>query len=207
MKYNITKIRLRKVAADKKNAGSLFIQFLAKNPDNRLDKGEVTILDEDFAEDYAEYLQVSQQDGVDVFGEPKWAPSVLKDANKPIPEDMLVMPHSYFEQYVFPGGEMVACDDNGHPRKDSKGQMVLRDAVWVFTIKAPDNETGELKYVRGFDPVTQGRRIMQAFYKPKSEFMDIQSQGIVLPQSPETPLINGATAAPGAVQTPAQPPV
>ena len=207
MKYNITKIRLRKVAEGKKNAGSLFIQFLAKNPANRLDKGEVTILDEDFAADYAEYLMPSVQDGVDTFGQPKWAESVLKDQNKPIPEDMLVMPYSYFEQFMFPNGEMVAVDEDGNPRTNEKGQKILRDSVWVFTMKVMDPDTGKLAYIKNFDPITQGRRIMAAFYRPKENFMQVESQGVVLPQNPETPLINGESAAPGAAQTQAQPPV
>lgn len=74
-------------------------------------------------------------------------------------------------------------------------------------MKVMDPDTGKLAYIKNFDPITQGRRIMAAFYRPKENFMQVESQGVVLPQSPETPLINGESAATGTAQTPAQPPV
>lgn len=194
MKYNITKIRLRKIQDGKRNAGQLFIQFLAKNPDNRLDKGEVTVLDEDFAEDYAEYLNESIQDGVDSFGEPKWKESQLKDANKPIPADMLVAPHSQFEQFVFPGGPRVALDIDGNVRHNEAGKPIIRDSITVFTWKVVDNETGELRYIRGWDPVSRGTSLMNRLYGPMSLIADQGPTGVVLPQGVATPLINSGTA-------------
>lgn len=202
MKYNITKIKLRKVAEGKRNAGQLFVQFTVKNPDNRLDKGDVTVFDEDFAEDYAEYYALSvKDDKKDTFGQDVWKPSVLKDPNKPCPEDLLVATHAQFEQYVFPGGPRVALNEDGTPRKNSRDKYIIQESIWVFTWKRVDNETGELGYIRGWDPKSRGASIMANLYGPMSMIADqTQPMGVVLPMNPGTPLTppltNGETAAP-----------
>lgn len=167
MKYILENIALRAVAEGKRNAGSLFIQADAVNPDDIFDDpSRITIFNERLCNKYAEYLTIAVQNGTDRFGREVWK-STLKDANKPIPESLTVMTHAKFEQYVFPGGPKIALSSNGvDPIINEKTrQPVMRSAIWVFTKKAVDNETGELDYIRNWDPISVGQRIEAAFYK------------------------------------------
>lgn len=207
MKYNLTEIKLRKVADGKRNAGQLFVQFTAENPDDILDGGEVTILNPRFARQFEPYLQISQQGPNDPFGQPTWLPSLLKDQNNPIPDKLLTITHADFELYMFPGDEdYVLIDDNNQPRLNSKGNMIVSRSVLVFTKKKVDNESGQLVgYAPGFSPEEQGRSIMQAYYKPLREFTQTAPQGIALPQDVETQLINSGST-PAAPATPAATP-
>lgn len=212
MKYKISKIKLRKVAEGKRNAGSLFVQFTVRNPDNRLDKGEVTVFDEDFAADYEEYYALSEPGVKDGFGQQTWQDSKLKDPAKPCPEDLLVATHAQFEQYIFPGGPRVALDDEGKPRRNDRGRYIVQESIWVFTWKALDNETGELRYIRGWDPASRGASIMNNLYGPMSLIAESnQPMGVVLPMNPGTPLTppltNGETAAPAGATPTATPTV
>ncbi len=207
MKYTLENIALRKVAEGKKNAGSLFIQADAVNPDDIFDEGgRVSIFNERLCNKYAEYLTIATQDGKDRFGREVWK-STLKDANKPIPESLTIMTHAKFEQYVFPGGPKIALDSNGNPIINEKThQPVMRAAIYVFTKKAVDNETGEIDYIRNWDPISVGQRIEAAFYKTP----DVQTAGgLVLPQGDDPLLTNSASstqaAAPAAPETPAAP--
>jgi hypothetical protein len=202
MKYILENIALRKVAEGKRNAGSLFIQADAVNPDDIFDEGgRVTIFNERLCNKYAEYLTVAVQNGTDRFGREVWK-STLKDANKPIPESMTVMTHAKFEQYVFPGGPKIALDSNGEPIINQKtNEPVMRSAIYVFTKKAVDNETGEIDYIRNWDPISVGQRIEANFYKTP----DVQTAGgVVLPQGDDPLLTNSASDA-AAAAAPAAP--
>lgn len=195
MIYNIEDIRLLKVAEGKKNAGQLYLKFTAMDPENPIDNGEVTVLDPLFVKMYEPYLQLAQQDGVDQFNAPKYKPSLLKDATKPLPESLLKAKYTQFEKYVFPNAEvMVQLDAEGNPRKNEKGNFVTAQSIWVFTWKRVDNQTGELGYVRNWDPESRGKSIMENFYKPLKDFTTTASTGIVLPQGEDAPLINGESA-------------
>lgn len=203
MKYILENIALRKVAEGKRNAGALFIQADAVNPDDIFDEGgRVTIFNERLCNKYAEYLTIAVQDGTDRFGREVWK-STLKDANKPIPESMTVMTHAKFEQYVFPGGPKIALDSNGNAIKSEKtNEPVMRAAIYVFTKKAVDNETGELGYIRNWDPISVGQRIEANFYKTP----DVQTAGgIVLPQGDDPLLTNSASNTPAAAAPAAAP--
>lgn len=195
MKYNLTDIKLRKVADGKRNAGTLFIQATVVNPDDEWDEdGSLTTFNERLVKKFAQYIGVSQPGALDQFGRQTWQPSPLLNQANPIPESMLVLTHAQFEEFKFPGGERVQLDDNGQPRRNDSGQMIVRDSVRVLTKKTVDNETGETRYANGWDPVSQGNSIMLNLYAPLSQFTESVPQGIVLPQQPETPLINGASA-------------
>lgn len=196
MKYILENIALRKVAEGKRNAGALFIQADAVNPDDIFDEGgRVTIFNERLCNKYAEYLTIAVQDGTDRFGREVWK-STYKDSQNPLPESLTVMTHAKFEQYVFPGGPKVALDSNGDPIKSERtNQPVMRAAIYVFTKKAVDNETGELSYIRNWDPISVGQRIEANFYRTP----DVQTAGgIVLPQGDDPLLTNSASNTPGA---------
>jgi hypothetical protein len=134
-------------------------------------------------------------DTPDAFGRPVWKPSLPKDANKPLPETLTTLTHAQFETYRFPNDrELVAVDTDGTPLRDSKDQLVTRRSITVLTKKTVDNETGETRYAKGWGLEEQGDAMMRRMYRPKSQFTNESSGGIVLPQDAETPLINGATA-------------
>lgn len=204
MIYNITKIELHQVPEGKRNAGSYFLKFLARNPNNRMDKGEVTELDEDWVADYVDYLQLAEPDGVDQWNQPKFKPSKLKDESKPLPEDLLKAPYTQFEQYLTPGGEeYVLVDDDGVPRKNERGQYITTRCVYVFTWKKVDNQSGLESYIKGRDPITLGSRLLARYYKPLKEFTANENTGIVLPQGTDAPLINGESAPAATAPAPA----
>lgn len=197
MNYNLENIRLRKVAEGKSNAGALFIQATCVNPDDEWDEPvEMTTFNERMVNIFKQYLAVSQQDGEDNFGRPRFKASALLDATKPLPEKYLVFTHARVEEFVFPGGEEhIQVDDQGQPVKNKKtGQYYRRKSVLVLTKKKVDNETGELDYAEGWRPEQQGRSILNAFYKPARIFDSPTSAPIVLPQGENAPLINGESA-------------
>lgn len=207
MKYILEDIKLRKVAEGKRNAGSLFIQATVVNPDDEWDEpGSMTTFNERVVKKFAQYLQLSVQEGTDNFGQPAWKPSLPLDANKPIPDNMLIMTHAQFEEVPSPGGiEMVRINDDGTPRVNPKnGQYYRRTSIIVLTKKVVDNETGEIRYARGWSPTEQASGIWSNLYAPASQF-DGASQGVILPIGATTPLINGQTAAPATPETPTTP--
>lgn len=216
MKYILQDIKLRKVADGKRNAGALFVQATVVNPDDIWDdNGTLTSFNETLTKMFAKYLAEAQPGPVDQFGRQTYLPSVLLNASNPIPENLTTFTHAQFEEFIFPGGEHVALDDQGNPRRNEKGQLITRSSIMVLTKKSVDNETGELRYARGWDKNSQGQSILNNLYAPLSQFTQSQPTGIVLPQSPETPLINGASApatpspapVPGAPVTPGAAPV
>lgn len=198
MKYNLENIKLRKVAEGKQNAGSLFIQASVVNPDDEWDEpGTLTTFNERLVAKFAQYLLPSQPGAVDQFGRQTWQPSQLKDATNPIPAEMLVMTHAQFEEYPFPGGvEYVALNDGSNtPRVNPKnGQFYRRKSITVLTKKVVDNETGEVRYAKGWTPAEQASGIINNMYAPASQFEGSATMGIQLPISAETPLINSASA-------------
>lgn len=203
MNYKLTDIKLRQVAADaRRNAGSFFLQATLVNPDDEWDEdATMTTFNARLIAKFQQYLGVSQPGPNDQFGRPTWLPSKLLDQTKPIPDSLLTFAHGAIEQFMFPGGEMVAVDENNTPRMNDDGKLILRSAVYVVTKKTVDNETGETRYAKGWDPITQGTSIMNHFYAPKDQFAINQPAGVVLPQSPTAPLINGGTAPTGAPAT------
>lgn len=204
MKYVIKDIVLRKVA-EGQNAGTTFVQFSLVNPDNRFDAPiSVTRFERAIVAPYEEYLTLSQQAGTDNFGRPVWAPSLPKDQNNPLPEDLTVLKNAHIATYCFPNGqELVAVDSDGQPIRDKHGNLVTARSVKVVTMDRYDNETGQRDgYCNGWDLEGQGEQIMRRLYRPLSQFTNESSGGIVLPQDAETPLINGATA-PAAAAAPA----
>lgn len=216
MKYILEDIKLRKVASDKRNAGALFVQATVVNPDDDWDdNGTLTTFNERLVKKFAQYVAEAQPGPLDQFGRQTYLPSVLLNAANPIPENLTTLTHAQFEEFIFPGGEHVALDDQGNPRRNEKGQLITRSSIMVLTKKSVDNETGELRYARGWDKNSQGQSILNNLYAPLSQFTQSQPTGIVLPQSPETPLINGASApatpspatVPGAPVTPGAAPV
>lgn len=195
MKYNVTDIKLRKVADGKRNAGTLFVQATVVNPDDIFDEpGTMTTFNEQVVKAYAQYLIPAQPGPNDQFGRPTWLPSMLKDASKPIPEQLTVLTNAQFEEFAFPCGTCVQVDETGAPRRNSKGSLLTRNSIMVLTKKTVDNETGEKRYARGWDPVSVGTSIMNALYAPLSQFTEAEPAGISLPQDPDTPLINSQTA-------------
>jgi hypothetical protein len=197
MKYVLKDIKLRTVKEGSRNAGSLFIQATVVNPDDMFDDdGTMISFNERIVKAFAEYLMPSvKADTPDAFGRPVWKPSLPKDANKPLPETLTTLTHAQFETYRFPNDrELVAVDTDGTPLRDSKDQLVTRRSITILTKKTVDNETGETRYAKGWGLEEQGDAMMRRMYRPKSQFTNESSGGIVLPQDAETPLINGATA-------------
>lgn len=207
MNYKLVDIKLRQVAADARhNAGSFFVQATLVNPDDDWDDdATLTTFNERLVAKFKQYIGVSQPGPVDQFGRQTWLPSQLLNAANPIPESLLTFTHGAIEQFVFPGGEMVAINDDGTPRRNENNKLIMRSSIYVVTKKTVDNETGEQRYAKGWDPVSQGTSIMNAFYAPKDQFATNQPMGVVLPQSAATPLINGGTAPTGAPAPTAQP--
>jgi len=198
MKYNLEDIKLRKVADGKPNAGSLFLQATVVNPDDDWDEpGTMTTFNERMVKKLAEYIVPALPGPVDQFGRQTWLPSQLKDATKPIPAELLVMTHAQFEQVLSPGGvDMVRLKDGENvPMVNPKnGQFYRRNSIIVLTKKIADNETGELRYAKGWSPEEQASSIWNNLYAPASQFDNGQSAGIVLPGAPETPLTNSVSA-------------
>ena len=201
MKYNLEDIKLRKVAEGKQNAGTLFLQATVVNPDDEWDEpGALTTFNERLVKKFAEYVVPAQPGPVDQFGRQTWFTSQLKDATKPIPAELLVMTHAQFEEAPSPGGvEMVRLKDGtNEPMTNPKnGQFYRRSTIMVLTKKVVDNETGEVRYAKGWTPQEQASGIWNNLYAPASLFDNAPTGGIVLPGSPETPLTNSASA-PGA---------
>lgn len=207
MNYNLENIRLRKVAENKQNAGSLFIQATCVNPDDEWDEPvEMTTFNERMVKIFAQYLAVAQPDGTDQFGRDKFKASALLDATKPLPDKYLRFTGAKLEQYVFPGGvEYIQIGQDGKPVKNPKtGQYYRRRSVLVLTKTTVDNETGERGYAKGWDLESQGSSIMNTFYAPAAQFDGPSNGGIPLPQGADAPLINGESAAPAST-TPPQP--
>ena len=196
MKYNLEDIKLRKVAEGKQNAGSLFIQATVVNPDDEWDEpGTLTTFNERLVKKFAEYLVPSVPGPNDQFGRQTWLPSQLKDATKPIPAEMLVMTHAQFEEVPAPGGvEMVRLQDGSNePMVNPKNkQYYRRKSIIVLTKKVVDNETGEVRYAKGWTPQEQASGIWNNLYAPASQF-DAGPAGVILPGAAETPLINSAS--------------
>lgn len=203
MKYVLKNVKLRKVKEGSRNAGSLFIQATVVNPDDMFDSdGTLTTFNERIVNAFAEYLMPSIQEGTDNFGRPVWKPSLPKDANKPLPEAMTTLTHAQFETYAFPDGkELAAVDTDGAPLRDGNEQLIVRRSITILTKKTVDNETGEMRYAKGWGLEEQGESLMRRLYRPVSQFQASPTGGIALPQDAETPLTNGATA-PGAAPVP-----
>lgn len=192
--YIMKNVRLLKIADGKQNAGKLYLRFTAQNVNCRQDKGEVTTLDEDWANDFAEYVAIAQPDGTDAFGNVRYKQSALLDQAKPIPEDLLQVFNGEFEQYYFPGGPRVALNDDGNsPRLGKAGQLQIYEKIDVFTIRYKSKD-GTFKYAKGWDPESRGGSIANNFYAPLNQFATSQPMGVVLPQQAETPLINSGSA-------------
>lgn len=208
MKYNLESIKLRQVAAGKTNAGTLFIQATVVNPDDDYEEpGSLTTFNERLVKKFAELLLLAQPGPADQFGRQTWLPSMLKDANNPIPENLLVFTGGKFEQVPSPGGvPYVRLNDTGDaPVVNPKnGQFYIVDSIMVLTKTVTDNETGERRYAKGWSPQEQASGIWNNLYAPLSKFDD-SPRGVVLPQSPSTPLINGASGAAAPVQQGAAP--
>ena len=196
MKYNLEDIKLRKVAEGKQNAGSLFLQATVVNPDDEWDEpGTLTTFNERLVKKFEQYLVPAVAGPVDQFGRQTWLPSQLKDATKPIPAELLVMTHAQFEEVPAPGGvEYVRLKDNSdEPMLNPKnGQYYYRKSIIVLTKKVVDNETGEVRYAKGWSPQEQASSIWNNLYAPASKF-SASTSGVVLPGSPEAPLINSAS--------------
>lgn len=203
MKYNLEDIKLRKVAEGKQNAGTLFIQATVVNPDDEWDEpGTLTTFNERLVKKFAEFLVPAQPGPVDQFGRQTYLPSQLKDATKPIPAEMLVMTHAQFEETPAPGGvEMVRLKDGSNePMVNPKnGQFYRRKSIIVLTKKVVDNETGEVRYAKGWTPQEQASGIWNNLYAPASQFDNVGTAGVVLPGAPEAPLINSANGGAPAV--------
>lgn len=199
MKYNLEDIKLRKVAEGKPNAGSLFIQATVVNPDDEYEEpGTMTTFNERLVKKFSELLVPSVAGGTDQFGRQIWNPSQLKDASKPIPENLLVFTGGQFEQVPSPGGVPYVRlkDGSDEPATNPKnGQYYIVNSIMVLTKKTTDNETGERRYAKGWSPQEQASGIWNNLYAPLSKF-DSGSAGVVLPGNPETPLINSASGAP-----------
>ena len=197
MKYNLEDIKLRKVAEGKQNAGTLFLQATVVNPDDEWDEpGTLTTFNERLVAKFAEYLVPSLPGNQDQFGRQTWQPSQLKDANKPIPENLLVMTHAQFEEVQSPGGiDMVRLKDGSNePMVNPKnGQYYRRNSILVLTKKVVDNETGEVRYAKGWSPAEQASGIWNNLYAPAAQFDSAATPGVVLPGNPETPLINSGS--------------
>ena len=200
MNYKLTDIKLRQVDKDAaRNAGTFFIQATVVNPDDEWDSDAVlTTFNDRLVNKFRQYIGVSQPGPIDAFGRQTWLPSALLNAANPIPEGLTTFAHGAIEEFVFPGGEMVAVNDDGTPRMNDAGKLIMRSSIMVVTKKTVDNETGEQRYAKGWSLLEQGTSIMNAFYAPKSQFAINQPAGVVLPQSPTAPLTNGGTAPTGA---------
>lgn len=203
MKYNLEDIKLRKVAEGKQNAGTLFLQATVVNPDDEWDEpGTLTTFNERLVAKFSEYLVPALPGNQDQFGRQTWQPSQLKDVNKPIPENLLVMTHAQFEEVQSPGGiDMVRLKDGSNePMINPKNQQFYRrNSILVLTKKVVDNETGEVRYAKGWSPAEQASGIWNNLYAPASQFDSAATPGVVLPSSPETPLINSASGGAPAV--------
>ena len=197
MKYNLEDIKLRKVAEGKPNAGSLFLQATVVNPDDEWDEpGTLTTFNERLVKKFEQYLVPALPGPMDQFGRQTWNPSQLKDATKPIPAEMLVMTHAQFEEVPSPGGvEYVRLKDNSdEPMVNPKNnQFYYRKSIIVLTKKIVDNETGEVRYAKGWSPQEQASSIWNNLYAPASKF-NAGTSGVVLPGNAETPLINSGSA-------------
>ena len=197
MKYNLEEIKLRKVADGKPNAGSLFVQALVVNPDDEYEEpGQMTTFNERLVKKFAELLVPSVPGPVDQFGRQTWLPSQLKDATKPIPENLLVFTGGQFEQVLTPGGVPYVRlkDGSEEPAINPKtGGYYIVNSILVLTKKTVDNETGEKRYAKGWSPQEQAGSIWNNLYAPLSKF-DGGSAGVVLPGAAETPLINSASS-------------
>lgn len=197
MKYNLEDIKLRKVAEGKQNAGTLFLQATVVNPDDEWDEpGSLTTFNERLVAKFAEYLVPALPGNTDQFGRQTWQKSQLKDANKPIPENLLVMTHAQFEEVQSPGGiDMVRLKDGSNdPMVNPKnGQFYRRNSILVLTKKVVDNETGEVRYAKGWSPAEQASGIWNNLYAPAAQFDSDAKPGVVLPSNPETPLINSGS--------------
>lgn len=199
MKYNLEDIKLRKVADGKPNAGSLFIQATVVNPDDEYEEpGTMTTFNERLVKKFSELLVPSVAGGTDQFGRQIWNPSQLKDANKPIPENLLVFTGGQFEQVPTPGGVPYVRlkDGSDEPATNPKnGQYYIVNSIMVLTKKTVDNETGERRYAKGWSPQEQASGIWNNLYAPLSKF-DGGSAGVVLPGDPASQIAPPAGAAP-----------
>ena len=216
MKYVLTNIKLRKVEGDasKRNVGELFVQATVVNPDDLWDDdAQMTTFNPRLVQEFNKYFSPSVKDEkTDQFGQDIWKPSMLKDENKPCPENLLVFNHAALEQYFFPGGARVATDAEGNVRLiDNK--PIIKQSIWVLTKKTVDNETGETRYAKGWSPSEQGESIMNHFWRiPLNQYEgQTQPMGVVLPMNPGTPLTppltNGETATPAGATPTATPTV
>ena len=207
MKYRLEDILLRTVTKAGPNQGSKFIQATVVNPDDEWDEpGRMTTFNEKMVAKLTQYVGLATQGPNDAFGRPTWIPGMLLDASKPLPENLLVFSHASFEEFVFPC-PMCQIDENGEPRRNqTSGNLIIRTSIRVLCKKTVDNETGVSRWAKGWSPEEQGASIMATFYKPASEFLDAGPQGVQLPISPATPLINGASAQQAAPAQPATAP-
>lgn len=200
MKYILEDFKLRKVADGKQNAGTLFIQATVYNPEDLWDEpGTMTTFNERMVAKLEEYLAPSVlSDKKDSFGREVWLPSQLKDQSKPIPEAFTVFDHGEWVEVPSPGGQlMVRIGSDMQPLINPKNnQFYYTSSIMVLTKKSIDTNTGKAVWARGWSPEQQAKSIWNNLYAPASKF-EANSGGVILPMSPDTPLINGETAEAG----------
>lgn len=183
MKYILENVKLRKVT-EGQNAGSLFIQADAVNPDDLWDAGgQVTTFLPRLVDTFAKYLAPAEMGDKDNFGHQQYKPSKLLDANKPLPEQLTTLEFAEFKEFVFPNGPMIMLDGDGKPRTDPKtGEFLTRASIRVLTKKIRNNEGEGFIEAPGFGLIEQGNSIMKRLYAPLSRFMKSADE-VVLSQS------------------------
>lgn len=96
--------------------------------------------------------------------------------DSPIPETLSKWMYCFDQDFAFPE-PMVRVNEQGQPELNKFNQQRVRTTVSVFTRYQKDdqllllNPNGPcLAPMRGWDKVTRGTSVMNAFYMPKSAF-------------------------------------
>lgn len=201
MKYNLVDLRLMTVK-NGNNQGSKYLQATLENPDDPfVNSGDVIFFNERMVQVFSEYLSDAQPSGKkDAFGRDIYV-STLKNASNPIPPKYLVLPHAFQVQWATPEPMVLIDTATGLPRTTKAGNLIVKTSITVLTRKQVDNETGELSYIRGFDPDTLGTQLMNAFYKPLKMF---QNDIPAAPVAPVEPVTHENSFTPQGAQVPPQ---
>ena len=142
------------------------------------------------------YAQLTLEDSED--GELRSVPVFDAEAKKylsyigkeaELPDKDKVWQYCFDMPFTFPGGkEMVRVNDNGQPELNKFGQMYTRCEVTVLCRYKYDEQrrlldpnASPLAPRKGWDPVSRGTSVMNAFYVPLAS---VQTPGGPGPETP-----------------------
>ena len=137
----------------------------------------------------------AQADGTDQFGQVKYAPSILKDATKALPDNRKVIPGIVRAEAPTPGGEpYIRTTEVNGVRVPAKNAVPI-NSLMLWCRKVKDNETGEMSWKSGWSPAERMTSIIAHLYKPcretglpeTGEIVSAPVQAPVTPQMPQQP--------------------